>query len=166
MLLIIKFLWEEFFGDVSYRCISKISRCIQRPSHPQRLPFFFFCSLEPNSARRESFYKISGERQQKGLQTVFPRSFKSAQAVRDVASLQGALAGPALAKFHVPIYRSLQQGRQCQDGTWNAERIGFPTGFFWARDLSQTWCGLRSHPCWLSSETSPALTPDWADRSR
>lgn len=42
MLLIIKFLWEEFFGVVSYRYISKISCCIQRLSHPQRLLFFFF----------------------------------------------------------------------------------------------------------------------------
>lgn len=60
-----------------------------------------------------------------------PRSFKSAQAVHDVASLQGALARPALAKFHVPIYRSSQQGRQCQDGTLNAVHGGgFLTGIF------------------------------------
>lgn len=87
-----------------------------------------------------------------------PRSFKSAQAVHNVASLQAALAQPALAKFHVPIYRSSQQGRQCQDGTLNAVHGGgFSTGIFSARAPRWTWCGLLSHHSWLSPESSPAI---------
>lgn len=82
----------------------------------------FFCLLEPTSPQerwKAARKQESRERVTKWMMCL-PKYFKPAQAVHDVASLQGALARPAFAKFHVPIYRPLQQGRQCQG--WHVER--------------------------------------------